>query len=306
MSNQEFACDICCVGHITKDKIVTPEHTLFMAGGTAFYFSHAIRHFRDIRYSLHTIVGESEQEAVYNLRSAGIEVSARMCRNSVYFENIYEENSDKRKQHVLSKADPFDAKTLLEINARIVHLGPLLADDFPLEAVKAIAKKQPLSIDAQGFLREVRGIGVYPVDWREKEHILKDVHFLKANEQELRALTGTGDIMYGIKKLGEWGVKEIIVTLGHDGSIILDGKNYYKIPAYRPRKTVDATGCGDTYMAGYLYSRLKNKSVTESGNCAAAMATLKIEHSGPFSGGLDDILTCINTREKKFTDIPIG
>ena len=29
--------DICCIGHITKDKIITPRQTVYMAGGTSFY-----------------------------------------------------------------------------------------------------------------------------------------------------------------------------------------------------------------------------------------------------------------------------
>ena len=28
--------DLCCIGHITLDKIVTPKNTVHMAGGTAF------------------------------------------------------------------------------------------------------------------------------------------------------------------------------------------------------------------------------------------------------------------------------
>ena len=35
--------DICCVGHITLDKVVTPQAVKHMAGGTSFYFSNAIR-----------------------------------------------------------------------------------------------------------------------------------------------------------------------------------------------------------------------------------------------------------------------
>ena len=34
--------DICCIGHITKDKIVTPRQTVYMAGGTSFYFAYAL------------------------------------------------------------------------------------------------------------------------------------------------------------------------------------------------------------------------------------------------------------------------
>ena len=31
--------DICCIGHVTKDKIVTPNRTVYMAGGTSYYFA---------------------------------------------------------------------------------------------------------------------------------------------------------------------------------------------------------------------------------------------------------------------------
>ena len=34
--------DICCIGHITLDKIITPKQTIYMPGGTSYYFSHGI------------------------------------------------------------------------------------------------------------------------------------------------------------------------------------------------------------------------------------------------------------------------
>ena len=36
---------LCCVGHITKDKIITPKNEFSLSGGTAFYFAHAINAF---------------------------------------------------------------------------------------------------------------------------------------------------------------------------------------------------------------------------------------------------------------------
>ena len=59
---------------------------------------------------------------------------------------------------------------------------------------------------------------------------------------------------------------------------------FYHIPAYPPHEVVDATGCGDTYMTGYLYMRNREASYSEAGCFAAAMSTLKLEHSGPFNG----------------------
>ncbi|MDT3388092.1 MAG: ribokinase, partial [Bacteroidota bacterium] len=31
--------DLCCIGHITRDKIITPQSEVYMAGGTSFYMS---------------------------------------------------------------------------------------------------------------------------------------------------------------------------------------------------------------------------------------------------------------------------
>jgi sugar/nucleoside kinase (ribokinase family) len=85
------------------------------------------------------------------------------------------------------------------------------------------------------------------------------------------------------------GVSEVIVTLGSKGSLIYTGGVFYEIPAYTPDQVVDATGCGDTYMAGYLYKRARNFDCVEAGKFGAAMATLKIESSGPFTGSFEDV-----------------
>lgn len=67
--------DICCIGHITLDKIVTPKQTTYMPGGTSYYFSHGIKHLKDKdNYKLVTALAPSEYKAVEEMRSAGIQV----------------------------------------------------------------------------------------------------------------------------------------------------------------------------------------------------------------------------------------
>lgn len=56
---------------------------------------------------------------------------------------------------------------------------------------------------------------------------------------------------------------------------------------------MDATGCGDTYVTGYLYMRNK-ASYEEAGCFAAAMSTLKLEASGPFNGTEEDVWNVIH------------
>ena len=131
--------ELCCVGHITLDKVVTPKNTVHMPGGTSFYFSHAIKHFDDIDYTLVTALAESEMKTVEELRAEGIDVAVMPSKHTVYFENIYGENQNERTQRVTAKADPFTVEGLKDTDARIIHLGSLLADDFSLEVIKFLS-----------------------------------------------------------------------------------------------------------------------------------------------------------------------
>ena len=140
------------------------------------------------------------------------------------------------------------------------------------------------------------GLGekVYAIDWEEKKDALKYIDILKVNEKEMEVLTGYNDPEKAAIQLAEWGVKEVLITLGSLGSLIYAGGEFHRIPAFPPKDVVDATGCGDTYAAGYLYMRNQGASYYDAGCFAAAMSTLKLEHHGPFSGTEEDIQTIIN------------
>ena len=282
--------DICCIGHITKDKIVTPHRVVYMAGGTSFYFAYAINQLpNDVSFSLVTSMDPTETEPAEKMRQAGIDVTLNASRNTVFFENIYGENQNERKQRVLAKADPFTIKQLEHVDAEVYHLGSLLSDDFSNEVVEYLAKKGKVSIDVQGYLREVRDEKVYPIDWKDKLRVLKNTYYLKVNEIEMETITGLKDAHEAAKLLHSWGVTEVIITLGSEGSLIYVDDTFYEIPAYAPHEVVDATGCGDTYSAGYLYQRTLGATPTEAGKFAAAMCTIKLEHNGPFNRSIDDI-----------------
>ena len=186
--------DICCIGHITLDKIITPTLTANLNGGTSFYFSYSISKMPNVSYKLVTSLGENEMQAVDNMRKAGINVEVIPSKKTVVFENKYGENMDNRKQRVLAKADPFTAQKLVDIKARYIHLGSLLADDFPLDVFPILARNGILSVDAQGFLRYVDGENVYPCDWKDKREALQYVDILKVNEHEIESLTGESDL----------------------------------------------------------------------------------------------------------------
>lgn len=281
--------DICCIGHITLDKIVTPRMTVHSPGGTAFYFAHAMSSLHADNFLLVTSLAESEMKAVDDIRALGIEVTVLPSRKSVYFENRYGEDQNHRTQRVLAKADPFTPEGVAGVKARYYHLGSLLADDFSIDIIKALSEKGIVSVDAQGYLREVRGDKVYPVDWSDKLEALRYIDILKVNEHEAAVLTGATDPRRGAEILAGWGVKEVVLTLGSMGSVILAEGHAYEIPAFTPTDIVDATGCGDTYMAGYLYMRNKGAGYEEAGRFAAAMCTIKLQATGPFRSSAEEV-----------------
>ena len=281
---------ICCIGHITHDKIITPETEVDMPGGTSYYFAHAMYHLNGGKdFQLVTSLAETDMQAVTDLRQLGINVSVVPSRHTVYFENKYGENQNNRTQRVLAKADPFTVESLKNLKASVFHLGSLLADDFSLQVIESLAGRGEVSVDSQGYLREVRGEKVYAVDWKEKREALRHIDVLKVNEYEMEVLTGHNDAHDAALQLAEWGVKEVCVTLGNYGSVILEDNHFYDICAYPPLRVVDATGCGDTYSTGYLYMRSRGANPSEAGHFAAAMSTLKLEANGPFAQTEDDV-----------------
>lgn len=286
--------DICSIGHITRDKIVTPHTTVYMAGGTSFYMSHGISHLpRKVSYQLVTKVGAGQMKEVDKIKAMGIDTVCYPSRHTVYFENKYGADSNNRTQRVLAKADPFTLADVRPLEAKVFHLGSLLADDFPPEVVEYLSTKGTVSIDVQGYMREVVNQEVRAIDWQDKERILACTGILKLNEHEMEVIAGSHNPRTVAMKLAAYGVKEVIITLGSYGSVIYADGKFYEIPAYKPHRVADATGCGDTYSTGYLYSRAQGATVDEAGRFAAAMCTLKLEHSGPFDKDIADIRNVI-------------
>ena len=287
--------DICCIGHITHDRVITPHSDVHMPGGTSFYFTHGISHLLQgsVSYKLITSLAEEDMQAVRDIEALGISTEVIPSKHTVYFENIYGEDVNNRRQRVLAKADPFTVESLQGVEARYIVLGTLLADDFSLDVIRHLSARGTLVVDAQGYLREVREQKVYPVDWPDKLEALKYVDILKVNEHEVSVLTGEKDLYEGARRLAEWGVREVLLTLGSFGSIIYADGKFYDIPAYEPVELVDATGCGDTYVMGYLFQRCQGASVSAAAHFAAAVSTLKLEHAGPFCGTFEEVVSRI-------------
>lgn len=124
------------------------------------------------------------------------------------FENSYQRDRlDSRQQRVQAVASPFTPSDLGQIQARIFHLGALTNQEMSLEFLQAVfATKALISLDGQGFLRQVIHQTVQAKDWGEKLPGLAGVDILKVDIQEAQQLSGKTAIEPAAIALNQWGV----------------------------------------------------------------------------------------------------
>jgi adenosine kinase len=76
-------------------------------------------------------------------------------------------------------------------------------------------------------------------------------------------------------------VEALVITEGAQGSVIHTQGRTLTIPAVKPAKVVDPTGCGDAYRAGLIHGLMRGLDWQAIGRTASLMGALKIESRGP-------------------------
>jgi len=129
--------------------------------------------------------------------------------------------------------------------------------------------------------------------------VLEKVDYLVMNEIEVKYLTGIGfdfrDIDVSVRKLRKLFNKNVVITLGDKGAVLITLKNeILKIPAYEI-KPIDSTGAGDAFIGGFILGLVTNKSIEDCiviGNAAGALSVTKLgaQSSLPYKNELNDFL----------------
>ena len=273
--------DVCVVGHVTRDIVYISNRQTEMPGGTAYYASLAMK-FLGMDVAVVTTVGKYQRHLLEQLYGNNVPIFLKESPCSTTFINSYTIDTQQRKQTVTETALPFTIMDICNIRASVFHLGPLNRDDIPLDIMRVLSVRSTVSLDVQGFLRTLLDGRVVLEEWLNKEEALQYVTVLKTDEEEARILSGETDLERMALRLSGFGPREVIITRGNKGSLIYSAGRFYTIPAYAPCRLVDPTGCGDTYMAGYLFMRQFASNPAETGDYAARLATAKLERSGPF------------------------
>jgi adenosine kinase len=121
------------------------------------------------------------------------------------------------------------------------------------------------------------GQGMPMFDGNDLMNFMRQADYVTANDYEAKLLQErTGKSVEELSKL----VKAVIVTQGGQGSlVVVDGKTEV-IPAVKPTRVVDPTGCGDAYRAGLLYGMANHLDWATTGRLASLLGSIKIAERG--------------------------
>jgi fructokinase len=161
---------------------------------------------------------------------------------------------------MLLRSEELDANLLRE--ARAFHFGSLSLTD---------QDNRRATIEAVAIARRAGALISYDVNyrpslWRKPEEALEQalamlpqVDLLKVNEKEVTLLSqrdrvdpsNIDELKEATQALLAHGPSLIVVTLGPNGSYFQTAEGGEFVPPFRV-ETVDATGCGDAFIAGLL------------------------------------------------------
>jgi sugar/nucleoside kinase (ribokinase family) len=113
---------------------------------------------------------------------------------------------------------------------------------------------------------------------RDVIEMLAEVDVFLPNEVELRGLTGLSDPEQGLRAL-ENGRTLMVAKLGGDGCAALKGGKLVRVAAY-PVQTVDTTGAGDSFNAGFLHAWRRKATFEDALRFGAACGAISTQGTG--------------------------
>lgn len=112
------------------------------------------------------------------------------------------------------------------------------------------------------------------------EFIDTQVDLVFANEAELTSMFQTDDFDAALEAI-RGKAKIAAVTRSEKGSVVVQGRDTFTIPAVPVEKVVDTTGAGDQYAAGFMFGLATGKPLDVCGRLGSLAAAEVISHYGP-------------------------
>jgi sugar/nucleoside kinase (ribokinase family) len=277
--------EITVVGHLSRDLLITPEYTREVLGGGTAYAMLAPA-LGALGCGIVSQVGKDfDQKYIDSLKMAVVDIDGLHVTGpcSTRFVNKYDETGD-RTQFVEALAPPIVAEDFLSkhLKSNIIHFCPLSRNEIMANCFeKAYATDALISLDIQGYLRNIVNKRVVLNSWDHNSEILQWCHVVKADDTEIKCALGMDSEEAAASYILDLGPKLVIVTRDRNGSTIYSRDKQYDIPIVLAKKVVDATGSGDTYTIGFLMEYMRSGDIERAGIFGATCASFNLETIGP-------------------------
>ena len=280
------------LGPITKDFIDIDGKLSTQIGGIPYYVASALRSLDTQEVAVYVTCGFDDVDWVGNNFP---DIKVNILPNNRTFEShikYFSDYPDEREVNFKPNSNVFspDDKTLKEIkNYDYIFLGPLTNDNIPLAVIEKL-KGCNLVLGNYGvFASSEEG----ELKMKNPENLINILHFIKflfIDKKEAEFLSGKEGVKESSEYLLKRGLNNLVITEGSKGSHVFVQNIYYKIPAYKPKNIIDATGAGDTYEAAFIRAQELFDNPKEQGEFAAMVACMSLEKKGAFNGSLNDVL----------------
>ncbi len=166
------------------------------------------------------------------------------------------------------KKEMFDGYSYFHVEGYLVQNYELV--ETALKMAKEAGLKNSLDLASYNVVED-------NLDFLKK--ITKEyVDILFANEEEAKAFTGTEELD-ALQEMSRY-ADISIVKLGNRGSLINYSGSVAEVGVI-PAESIDTTGAGDLYAAGFLYGMLNNLSPKQCGQVGSVTSGNVIEVIGP-------------------------
>lgn len=161
--------------------------------------------------------------------------------------------------------------------ARAIILGSLFRAPFDDPAIIRSVLQQANKAGVLIFA-DTKLPNFHPLTLADLRECLPMVDYITPNEDEARYYTGKDTPEEMAEVFLNYGVKNVIIKLGAKGCYFRNADTELRLPAYAI-EAVDATGAGDSFVAGFAAEKLRGASdavALQTGNACGAICTTAV------------------------------
>ncbi|MFQ6089194.1 MAG: carbohydrate kinase family protein [Candidatus Methanofastidiosia archaeon] len=272
--------DVLCIGNLNLDL-------------TFFLEDFPREHQKIICEKAHISLGGAAGNTACFLSSLGLKTGFLGCvgKDLVGEAQIRElESYGVETSHISQRGISGIAVILLGKDKRMVkYPGANLEKELDFEYIRK-ARHVHLSSNEREDIEKIlkfckkRGIQVsYDPGENRFLDLMSSSDYLFLNEDELGFLVGEKEL----EDLRDLNPKILVVTKNEGGCIVKTKSKKIEVESFGV-KSMDTTGAGDAFDAGFIYGLVKKKSLKECGILGVACASLTVQKKGARSGITDE------------------